>query len=65
MITCRKWQVLKQQHGFAKGKSTAIAGLLLQSLIVRALDDDQLVLLASLDLSAAFDIGLNTRSGFE
>ena len=45
----------KEQHGFTKGKSTATAGLVLQSLIARALDDDQLVLLASLDLSAAFD----------
>ena len=46
----------KEQHGFTKGKSTATAGLVLQSLIARALDDDHLVLLASLDLSAAFDI---------
>ena len=46
----------KQQHGFTKGKSTATAGLVLQGLIARALDDNQLVLLASLDLSAAFDI---------
>ena len=46
----------KEQHGFTKGKSTATAGLVLQSLIARALDDDHLVLLASIDLSAAFDI---------
>ena len=46
----------KEQHGFTKGKSTCTAGLVLQSLIARALDDDHLVLLASLDLSAAFDI---------
>ena len=46
----------KQQHGFVKGKSTATAGLLIQSMIARALDDNHLVLLASLDLSAAFDI---------
>ena len=46
----------KQQHGFVKGKSTATAGLLLQSMIARALDENQVVLLASLDLSAAFDI---------
>ena len=37
-----------------KGKSTATAGLLNQSMIARALDDNELVLLASLDLSAAF-----------
>ena len=30
----------KQQHGFMKNKSTATAGLLLQSLIARAMDDD-------------------------
>ena len=46
----------KQQHGFVKGKSTATAGLLIQSMIARALDDNHLVLLASLDLSAAFNI---------
>ena len=46
----------KQQHGFTKNKSTATAGLTLQSLIARALDDNKYVLLASLDLSAAFDI---------
>ena len=43
----------KQQHGFTKDKSTATAGLVLQSLIARALDDNHLELLASLDLSAA------------
>ena len=35
---------------------TATAGLTLQSLIARALDDNKYVLMASLDLSAAFDI---------
>ena len=40
----------KQQHGFTKGKSTATAGLLIQSMIARALDDNNLVLLASLDI---------------
>ena len=39
----------KQQHGFVKGKSTATAGLLIQSMIARALDDNEVVLLASLD----------------
>ena len=34
----------EEQHGFTKGKSTATAGLLIQSLIARALDDNQLVL---------------------
>ena len=46
----------KQQHGFMRNKSTATAGLLLQSLIARALDDDEYVALAGIDLSAAFDI---------
>ena len=41
----------KEQHGFTKGKSTATAGLVLQSLIAGALDDDHLALLASIDLS--------------
>ena len=45
-----------QQHGFRKGKSTATAGLTLQSIISRALDDDNYVAMASIDLSAAFDI---------
>ena len=46
----------KEQHGFTKNKSTLTAGLLLQSLIARSLDDDNFVALASIDLSAAFDI---------
>ena len=46
----------KQQHGFKKSKSTATAGALLQSLIARAADDNQYVVMASMDLSAAFDL---------
>ena len=46
----------RQQHGFTKNKSTLTAGLLLQSLIARALDEDNYVAMASIDLSAAFDI---------
>jgi hypothetical protein len=46
----------KQQHGFKKNKSTATAGLLLQSIIARAANDDNYVIMASLDLSAAFDL---------
>jgi hypothetical protein len=46
----------KQQHGFKKNKSTLSAGILLQSLIARATDNNNYVLMASLDLSAAFDI---------
>jgi hypothetical protein len=45
-----------QQHGFKKCKSTATAGLLLQSLISHATDNNNYVLMASLDLSAAFDL---------
>ena len=33
----------KGQHGFKKGKGTVTAGLQLQSLIARALDDDNFV----------------------
>ena len=46
----------KQQHGFKKTKSTATLGLQIQSLIARALDDSNFVLMASVDLSAAFDV---------
>ena len=44
------------QHGFKKNKGTASAGLLLQSMISRALDEDEFVAMASLDLSSAFDV---------
>ena len=37
-------------------KSTVTAGLILQSLIARALDDDCYVALAGIDLSGAFDV---------
>ena len=46
----------KQQHGFKKNKSTMTLALQIQSLVARALDDDNYVLMASLDLSAAFDV---------
>ena len=39
-----------------KNKSTVTAGLILQSLIARALDDNCYVALADIYLSAAFDI---------
>ena len=38
----------KGQHSFKTGKSTKTAGLLVQSLISRALDEDNYVLLASM-----------------
>ena len=44
------------QHGFKKNRGTVTAGLQLQSLISRALDDNNFVAMASLDLSAAFDM---------
>ena len=46
----------KQQHGFKKNKSTATAAQLLQSIISRAADKNCYVIMASLDLSAAFDL---------
>ena len=46
----------KSQHGFKRKHSTATAGLTIQSLIARALNDDNFALMASLDLSAAFDV---------
>ena len=39
-----------------KNKSTTTLSLQIQSLIARALDDDNYVLMASVDLSAAFDV---------
>ena len=44
------------QHGFKHKRSTSTLSIELQNLIARALDEDKEVLLASLDLSAAFDI---------
>jgi hypothetical protein len=44
-----------QQHGFKKNKSTSTAGLILQSIIADHVDKNELVGMASLDLSAAFD----------
>ena len=44
------------QHGFKKNHSTSTLTAKIQSLIARALDDDECVLLTSLDLSAAFDL---------
>ena len=45
-----------QQHGFKKSKSTTTAAQLLQSIISRATDENNFVIMASLDLSAAFDL---------
>ncbi len=46
----------KAQHGFKKQKSTATAGLLIQSIIAEHVDRNEFVGMASLDLSAAFDM---------
>ena len=46
----------KSQHGFKKGRSTATAGLTIQSLLSRALDQNKYSLMSSIDLSAAFDV---------
>ena len=46
----------KQQHGFKRNRSTATAATLLQSIISRAADGDCYAVMASLDLSAAFDL---------
>ena len=44
------------QHGFKQKRSNSTLSIQLQNLIARTLDEDKLVLLASLDLSSAFDI---------
>ncbi len=44
------------QHGFKKGRSTITASLEIQSRVAALMDQDQYVGVASLDLSAAFDV---------
>ena len=44
------------QHGFKKNRGTLSAGLVIQSMIARALDDGEFVAMASLDISSAFDV---------
>ena len=44
------------QHGFKQERSTVTAAAAIQSMISRALDENNYYVLASLDLSAAFDI---------
>ena len=46
----------EEQHGFKKAKSTASAGLVIQSILSRALDSNNFALMLSIDLSAAFDL---------
>ena len=50
----------KPQHSFKAKHSTMTAGMQLQSVIARALDDDEYALMASLDLSSAFNV-VNVR----
>ena len=45
-----------KQHGFKRKRSTSTAGLEIQSEIARALDSNKYSIMASLDLSSAFDI---------
>ena len=45
----------ENQHGFKKRRSTATLSLSIQSMIASVLEDDCDALMASLDLSAAFD----------
>ena len=44
------------QHGFKQKRSTATAGLTIQSLLSHALDRNEYALMSSIDLSAAFDV---------
>ena len=46
----------KNQHGFKRNHSTATAGLSIQSKLARAMDKGKYGAMASLDLSAAFDL---------
>ena len=46
----------RQQHGFKCKHSTATAGLKIQSVIARALNEGDYALMSTLDLSSAFDV---------
>ena len=46
----------KSQHGFKSKHSTNSAGKVIQSIIARALDDNKYAIMATLDLSSAFDV---------
>ena len=45
-----------EQHGFKTKRSTNTAGLVLQSVLSHSLNNNNYALMASLDLSAAFDV---------
>ena len=44
------------QHRLKKGRSTLTSGLAIQSALAKALDQGNFVLMASLNLSSAFDL---------
>jgi hypothetical protein len=44
------------QHGFKKGRSTSRASLSIQNALAKALEQGNFALMASLDLSSAFDV---------
>ena len=46
----------ENQHGFKTGRSTLTAGMAIQSPLARAIDQGNFALMASLDLSSAFDV---------
>ena len=46
----------ESQHGFKQKRSTTTAGMTIQSILTRALDQDNYALMSSIDLSAAFDV---------
>jgi hypothetical protein len=48
--------LISLQHGFKKHKSTAITGLLIQSIITEHVDMNEFVGMASLDLYAAIEM---------
>jgi exonuclease III len=63
LLRIRKLEMIKKldltgkpQHGFKAKHSTTTACMTLQSLIARALDGDEYALMATLDLSSAFDV---------
>ena len=44
------------QHGFKRKRSTKTAGLSIQSALARAIEQGKFAIMASLDLSSAFDL---------
>ncbi len=44
------------QHVFKKFRSTATAGLTIQSILARALENHEYAMMSSLDLSVSFDV---------